>query len=339
MQRVIWVWFVVLVVYLFMGSYSLVQANSATDVVALQAPTSTIPAVSPTPSAATPPPTTPSPVATPTALNITLEKTWELKQDRNGNDKVDPGDTITYEITYENESDAPITDVKITDTFDSDTFTVNPGNVRDAGILAGNEITWNIDEVAAAMQKSLSYDATLQRNLAEGTTIINRMPTVSGNRLTPQTTSITVKTLRVIVPSPTATITPTATMTPTVTATPSAESTVDATTPRGAGIFLDNPYIPTLSIGLLALFSMGILTYVSAIARPNLTPEMEHDVEHIKELEHRRLDMVRDGIFLVFIITGVLMLALGGGIKQDGAISVISTIVGYVFGRATSRRE
>jgi hypothetical protein len=33
------------------------------------------------------------------------------------------------------------------------------------------------------------------------------------------------------------------------------------------------------------------------------------------------------------------MLALGGGIKQDGAISVISTIVGYVFGRATSRRD
>jgi hypothetical protein len=97
--------------------------------------------------------------------------------------------------------------------------------------------------------------------------------------------------------------------------------------------------MPTLSIGLLALFSMGVLTYVGAIVRPRIISDAEQDIEYIKELEHRRLDMVRDGIFLVFIITGVLMLALGGGIKQDGAISVISTIVGYVFGRATSRRD
>jgi hypothetical protein len=47
--------------------------------------------------------------------------------------------------------------------------------------------------------------------------------------------------------------------------------------------------------------------------------------------------MVREGVFLIFIVSAILILAIGEGIREDGAISILSAIVGYVFGREATR--
>lgn len=42
--------------------------------------------------------------------------------------------------------------------------------------------------------------------------------------------------------------------------------------------------------------------------------------------------------FLFFIVSAVLLMGIAGTLPSDGVISILSAIVGYVFGRATAAK-
>jgi hypothetical protein len=75
---------------------------------------------------------------------------------------------------------------------------------------------------------------------------------------------------------------------------------------------------------------MAVLVYVGGIAKFECSPDAEGEAE----LHLKRIALVREGVFLIFIVSAVLILAIGRGIEPDGAISILSAIAGYVLGRA-----
>jgi len=110
------------------------------------------------------------------------------------------------------------------------------------------------------------------------------------------------------------------------------------------GIFATQPIIPSVLIGVLAFGAMVVLTYVGAIANFDFSKKDEKNervdstrlVEEQGRFERSRISLVREGTFLIFIIASILVLAISRGVEPDGAISILSAIVGYVFGRASS---
>ena len=97
-------------------------------------------------------------------------------------------------------------------------------------------------------------------------------------------------------------------------------------------------------IGVLAFGAMVVLTHVGAIANFDFSKKDEKNervdstrlVEEQGRFERSRISLVREGTFLIFIIASILVLAISRGVEPDGAISILSAIVGYVFGRASS---
>ena len=125
--------------------------------------------------------------------------------------------------------------------------------------------------------------------------------------------------------------TPTPEPTPTREPTPTPQPTLPDDAGPKAGIFAGMPLIPSILIGFLAVVSTFILVYVGACA------QYGSEDEDKCELSRQRIAMVREGVFLIFIVSAILILAIGEGIKEDGAISILSAIVGYVFGREAAR--
>jgi hypothetical protein len=80
-------------------------------------------------------------------------------------------------------------------------------------------------------------------------------------------------------------------------------------------------------------FGACALVYVGACA------QYCSDDRNKRELSRQRIAMVREGVFLIFIVSAILILAIGEGIAEDGAVSILSAIVGYVFGREATRRQ
>jgi hypothetical protein len=79
-------------------------------------------------------------------------------------------------------------------------------------------------------------------------------------------------------------------------------------------------------------FGACALVYVGACA------QYCSDDRNKRELSRQRIAMVREGVFLIFV-SAILILAIGEGIAEDGAVSILSAIVGYVFGREATRRQ
>ena len=46
------------------------------------------------------------------------------------------------------------------------------------------------------------------------------------------------------------------------------------------------------------------------------------------------LQLALEGVAVIVLVAAVLVLAMGSGIRQDGAVSILSTIGGYVLGRS-----
>jgi hypothetical protein len=79
-------------------------------------------------------------------------------------------------------------------------------------------------------------------------------------------------------------------------------------------------------------FGACALVYVGACA------QYCSDDRNKRELSRQRIAMVREGVFLIFV-SAILILAIGEGIAEDGAVSILSAIVGYVFGKEATRRR
>jgi uncharacterized repeat protein (TIGR01451 family) len=246
-------------------------------------------------------------------LTIAKEKAPGLIKDLNGNGIADPGDTIKYDIAYENKGDADATEVIIVDDY-PETLIASITNISGDGKDDGSTITWDLGILAAGESGSLSYEATLKETFPLGLTNVQNPATISSKETEPTSATATVK----VEVAPT----------PTPEPMPKPELLPEEEGPA-AGIFAGMPLLPSVLIGILAIVAMVVLAYVGAIAKYSPDKEAKDD------LNRERIALVREGVFLIFIVSAVLILAIGRGIEPDGAISILSAIVGYVFGRAT----
>jgi hypothetical protein len=140
-------------------------------------------------------------------------------------------------------------------------------------------------------------------------------------------------------PTPTATVTPTDTPVPS--ATPNPTSTP---TPSGASALGQN-WSSTIIVVLLAFAGIAVFTYMGGFARfyklagagaseSGSTANLTKDEIDLVE---KRITMFREGVIIIFIVSTVLLMGIAGALQSDGVISLLSAIVGYVFGRASSR--
>jgi uncharacterized repeat protein (TIGR01451 family) len=250
--------------------------------------------------------------------NLTIDKKREpgLVNDLNGNGIADPGDTIKYNITYENKGNGDATDVIIVDDY-PETLITSIVNITGDGKKDESTITWELDTLAAGDSGSLSYEATLQETFPPGPTSVKNSVTISSKEMEPAGATETIKVE--VTPTPTPTPTPSVQR---VEKDPSTGIFAEAEMARVASILI----LVLTSVAMLVLLIVGIWTkYCSKNA------------EEAGKLNRQRIEMVREGIFLIFIVSAVLILAIGSGIESDGAISILSAIVGYVFGRTASR--
>jgi uncharacterized repeat protein (TIGR01451 family) len=84
---------------------------------------------------------------------------------------VNPGDTITYTISYDNSgNNNPVTGVVITDTLPGDVTFQSASN---GGTEAAGVVTWNIGTIAAGATGSVTVTVTVNAGTAPGTTLTN----------------------------------------------------------------------------------------------------------------------------------------------------------------------
>ena len=285
---------------------------------------------------------TPEPTLEPTlvpAPNLTVIKSAVLDNDLNKNGNIDPGEDVTYKIRIVNNG-AELSNLVIEDRFNWDNFK-NP--VLDNGncYFTGDKIICKFDTLGPGVTE-VSYTVTLKDVLDfQGKTskeIRNEVSILVGGIL--QATANTA--FQVSAPTPTPSPTATPTDTPVPSATPNPTPTQS---PSGASALGQN-WSSTIIVVLLAFVGIAVFTYMGGFAkfyRPDSggnkdsgeTTGMSKDEI---ELVEKRITVFREGVIIIFIVSTVLLMGIAGALQSDGVISLLSAIVGYVFGRASSSK-
>jgi hypothetical protein len=84
--------------------------------------------------------------------------------------KAEPGDIVTYTLTYKNIGDETLETVTITDDYDERYMT--PVDVGD-GVVADGKITWERTDLAPDEERSITYTMKVSEDMPEGTTLID----------------------------------------------------------------------------------------------------------------------------------------------------------------------
>jgi uncharacterized repeat protein (TIGR01451 family) len=266
---------------------------------------------------------TPTPTFTP--LYIELRKEYSLTNDINGNNNIDPGDKVTYTITFTNKGSIDVTNLVILDRLPLQYFEViNKGDITKGGTYNGEVIEWDIGILIAGSSDSVGYTVTLKSDLSTGTTEISNPVAVLSEGVTlAETRSIYV--ITVPTPSPSMTQKPT----------PSPSLTPLAPTPTtivpGASILSGSP-LPTYIIGGMALIGITVFTLMLFIKIQNGSNNQEDGLQI-------KISTFREGVIIIFIVSAVLLMGISNTLQPDGVISILSAIVGYVFGRASSTKK
>jgi uncharacterized repeat protein (TIGR01451 family) len=257
--------------------------------------------------------------------NLEVKKEYKLTSDMNANGSIDAGDKVTYTITFSNVGSTDAANLVIRDNLPVQYFEIiKKEDIAKDGTYNGQFIEWKIDKLAANSSDSVSYTVTIKNLLASGITEISNPVTVlSGGSVLAEAKSI--YTVTVLTPSPTPTITLSPTVTQTAEATP---TTVSA----GASTLSGSP-LPTWIVAIMATLAILVFTYVGAVAK--FPPGKDADENDHFNLT--RISIFREGVIIIFIVSAVLLMGISNILPSDGVISILSAIVGYVFGRATTK--
>lgn len=257
-----------------------------------------------------------TPSATPELPKLNLAKEFELIADRDNDGIIDPGDTVKYTIILGNPNPEEI-DLIIRDSIKQELL-LRPTDISKDGIFNGHYIEWQL-KLGANLTDSLSYNVIIKDSLEGRIEIPNEVEIFSNN--TPIAT--TMSKFSILVPTPTKV--PTSTVTPTIIVTPAITPTEVSQT--GATVLAES-WQTLVEIGLLAFVAMAIFAWSLYLKHDKVTED--------PEITKKRMDIVRDGVMIIFIVCAVLLMGISGTLPSDGVISILSAIVGYVFGRSRS---
>jgi len=127
------------------------------------------------------PPPTPTPAPT---LILVKEVSPDLVNDLDGDEVIDPGDTIKHIITYENIGDADATQVTLVDDYNQD-YIDNIANISANGVASEDTITWNLGTVKARAKGSVTYEATLDISFPGGLINVVNTATIGSDETEP----------------------------------------------------------------------------------------------------------------------------------------------------------
>lgn len=280
---------------------------------------------------------TPTASATPTtAPNLTVIQSAGLATDLNNNGNFDPGEDVRYTVRIMNNG-AELADLVVESRFDWNSFKI-PNLDNGNCFFTGDRIVCKYDRLAPGVTE-VSYTVTLKDAIdfqGKGSKEIRNEATVLVGGM-PQGSASTVFQLWAPTPTPTATVTPTETPAPSATPNPTPTQT-----PSGA-MALGQNWSSTIIVVLLAFVGIAVFTYMGGFAKFYQTggggtnPAAGNLSKDEIELVEKRITVFREGVIIIFIVSTVLLMGIAGALQSDGVISLLSAIVGYVFGRASSR--
>ena len=288
--------------------------------------------------------TTPTETITPSPTielpNLRVTKSYAPSNDRNDNGSIDPGESITYTITVEN-TGMQLADLVLQDPVNWDYFELNLENHSENCYINGETIECTLKQVG---KSEITYTLTLKDPLdfrGNPRLEVNNVVTVLF-----QGTPVVTAAAQFSVNGPTSTSTPTETSTATPTITPSLTITPSPTEiptptpvppPPGASA-LQEGWVTVIIVAFLAIIGIAVFTYVGAIAKIGGKDGQLDKTEDAVKLSEARVAIFREGTIIVFIVSAVLLMGIAGTLPSDGVISILSIIVGYVFGRASASK-
>jgi uncharacterized repeat protein (TIGR01451 family) len=268
---------------------------------------------------------TPTPTFTPP--NIELKKEYKLINDINANGNIDPSDKVTYMITFTNKGSTDATNLVILDRLPSQYFEViDKEDIIKGGIYNGEFIEWDIGTLTAGSSDSVGYNVTLKSDLSAGTTEISNPVAILSEGVTlAEARSI----YKITVPTPSPSMTPQPTPSPS----PTPITPTPTTIVPGASILSGSP-LASIIVGLMAFLGIAVFTLMVFFVKvTNGSADVQDDQFHAK------VSIFREGVIIIFIVSAVLLMGISNTLQPDGVISILSAIVGYVFGRASSTKK
>lgn len=223
------------------------------------------------------------------------------RTDLNGG-AIEPGDTLQFTIKVINSGQAEALGLVVRDDF-YEQVVAEISNISAGGSEADGAVEWTLTApLDPGAEQVFSYRVRLIGEIAQSTTVAN-------------TATLSIRGVEVARTQTTMTIEPSQTVSPTT-----------VTITNQPQVFEQKPETLAWLVGVLA--GVALLTLVgTALGGPALMKDRWNP---------HYLRTVTEGTVVIVLVGAVLILAMGSGIKQDGAVSILSIIAGYVFGRTVS---
>jgi len=222
------------------------------------------------------------------------------RQDLNGG-AIEPGDTLRFVIHFSNAGSVEASDVVVRDDFD-ERVVAEVSNISDDGGEVDGAVEWTLVEpLGPGMERTVSYKIRLVGEIAESTTAANAASiSISGVEVDRSQTAMTIE------------------------PPPEAAPPITIAVPEAPGIFEDQPTLLAVLVGVLAVTALLAVDGLALI------------ILRKGEWKEGHFRLVMEGIAIVVIAAAVLILAINKTIESDGAVSILSSVAGYVLGRTVS---
>jgi len=209
---------------------------------------------------------------------------------------IQPGDTLRFTIRLRNTGAVPAAGVVLRDDFD-DRVVAEVSEISAGGREKDGDVEWELAEpLEPGAERLFSYKVRLVGEIGASTTAAN-------------TSIVYARGAELVRTQTTMTIEP-------------GTTTSDSTQPQ---IFQqENSVTLAVLVGALAGAALTVVGGVSAL------------LLHKGQWQEHYLREVAELVAVIVIVAAVLILAMGSGIKQDGAVSILSGIAGYMLGRKLS---
>lgn len=229
---------------------------------------------------------------------LTIER---IREDLNGG-AIEPGDTLLVTIRVRNTGQAEALGVIVQDDY-YEQVVAEVSEISSGGKEAEGMVEWVLTEpLGSNTEQVFSYQVRLIGEIGRSTTVMSTAAVyISNVEVDRAQTSMTIE--------------------------PAQDGETTTTTTEQPQIFEQKPETLAWLVGAIAGFAL-IAVVGTTLAGPVLMKDKWNS-------EYLRLTI--EGVLVVVLVGAVLILAMGSGIKQDGAVSILSTIAGYVLGRTMTR--